>query len=139
TGLRLVFAGQFWAMWIIAFAFSMVQKVNLEPEVVQSLVAASVSHWLLASLIFSTEADHLSRRVRRGIPSNAIWRIFAVPFLPGGARGLILCLFHLAVIPLLVLLSESLLQFGPTGTLVSTGGGGDALTAVYLYAALYMG
>lgn len=47
----------------------------------------------------STEMDFVSRRVRRGIPNSTLFRLLSVPFLPGGHRGFVYVLLHLAAVP----------------------------------------
>src|SRR5262249_38337224 len=67
-------------------------------------------HWFVVGLFAVTESDALSRRVRRDLPRSGLLRVLAAPFLPGGSRGLIYVMLHLA---LLVGFVAVALQFAP--------------------------
>ncbi|MBI5363950.1 MAG: hypothetical protein HZA53_12275 [Planctomycetes bacterium] len=51
----------------------------------------------LCDLFFVTEAEPLSRRVALFAPRGGVRALFAAPFLPGGGRGFVLFLLHLAL------------------------------------------
>ncbi len=56
---------------------------------------------MLASIpafLFATEPDPLPRRVRQQIPANATLALLSAPLRPGGGRGALLFLLHLALI-----------------------------------------
>lgn len=52
-------------------------------------------HWGVFGLFALTEPDMLSHRVARGLPRNRLLRLLLVPFLPGGARGMVWLLLNL--------------------------------------------
>jgi hypothetical protein len=58
----------------------------------------SIAHWAAFGVAFTAEADSLSRRIRRDFPDNRLLRLVMAPFLPGGARGLLLVLSQIACI-----------------------------------------
>lgn len=49
-------------------------------------------------LFFCSEAEELGRRTRRQIPRNPLLSQLAVPFLPGGGRGMLLLLLQLSLL-----------------------------------------
>lgn len=69
-----------------------------------ALTWATIFHTSAFGLFFVTEPDTLSRRVARGIPRNRLVRLLAVPFFPGGARGMVFVFGTLGV-PLLATLA----------------------------------
>lgn len=94
TGVRIVCAAQFWVLWLAIGIFYYVQKDVPHPVLLTILLGASAVHWAAAGLVFATEGDHLSRRVRRSVPHNRLVRWLIAPFMPGGARGYFLMLLH---------------------------------------------
>lgn len=113
TGIRLTAAGQFWLLWGLAGLFHYVRGVPVASEEVWSLVIASGVHWTVLGLAFAAEPDPLSRRVRRRLPRRAWLRPFLVPLLPGGARGYLFVLLHLAALWLLAILGTAWARTGP--------------------------
>ncbi len=152
TGIRVVCAGQFWLLWIAFAVFYQVSGLMPTAGLVRVVAVLSVVHWMLAGLVFSTESDALSRRVRRSIPKSWLLRIPLAPFLPGGARGYLLALFHLLALWLIVVF-----LFGMNGLRPGSMTSGEyflalfeiqspawtptlrATTAVCYYAAIYLG
>ena len=65
-------------------------------------------HCAIIGFFSSSEVDYVSRRVRRGYPRGGLLRFLAVPFCPGGNRGFLYALLHLALIPVM-----ATLVFGP--------------------------
>ena len=55
-------------------------------------------HLAVLGLFICTEPDPLSKRIRKRLPRLTLVRLFSAMFLPGGARGLIYILVHLAVV-----------------------------------------
>lgn len=51
----------------------------------------------LCDLFFVTEAEALTRRVALFVPRGGVRALLAAPFLPGGGRGFVLFLLHLAL------------------------------------------
>jgi hypothetical protein len=98
TRLRVIVAAQFWLMWAIFITYIIARNEPLEWRMVAVLVVLSGLHWSFHGLFQTTEENSLSRRVRREIPRNTVWRLIKTPFLPGGSRGFILVLFHLAAL-----------------------------------------
>lgn len=152
TGIRLTAAGQFWLLWILIGVFHYVRGVPVVTEEIWALVIASGVHWTALGLAFSAELDGLSRRVRRKLPRHAWLRPFLVPLLPGGARGYLFVLIHLAALWLLAVVASAwahstaglmpmvfltnLLQLDGTAWSNPTV---QLATAVCLYIALYAG
>ena len=152
TGVRIVCAAQFWLLWLAFGVFCYFRSFYPSEIVLQVLAGFSALHWAVAGLVFGTEGDHLSRRVRRHVPRNPLARWLAAPFLPGGARGYMLALGHLAALWLIVLFAQGLDGMRPAG--LSLGdyyrGVFDPLlptwtttlrftTVVCCYAAIYLG
>ncbi|MFQ5733811.1 MAG: ABC transporter permease [Planctomycetaceae bacterium] len=102
TGVRIVCTAQFWVLWLAVGLFYYVQKDVPDPVVLQILVAFSAIHLAVAGLIFATEGDFLTRRVRRGVPHNRLLRWLVAPFMPGGARGFWLALMHVLALWVIV-------------------------------------
>lgn len=108
TGIRIACTAQFVLYWsMIAFAQYMLGRAIFTT----SDDAMFIAMWCLihvgtCGFFAATEADFVSRRVRRGIPRTPFLRLLATPFLPGGHRGFLYLLLHLALIPVVL---ESLL------------------------------
>jgi len=66
--------------------------------VVATTTAFTAFGLMAVGLFAVTEDEHLSRRVRRELPVRSFWRLFRIPFLPGGGRGLIYLMGHTAVL-----------------------------------------
>jgi len=150
--IRIVCVGQFWLLWIAYAAASYFGVMPYSPEILQTLAGISIVHWVLAGLIFSTEGDHLSRRVRRGIPRNRLLRWLAAPLFPGGARGYCFTLLHLGIVWGMVVIVQGLDVPRPVGLSVADYYGGltdlqsqswsptlRITTAWCCYAAVYLG
>lgn len=114
TGVRVVCAAQFWLLWLVVGLYWFVQKTPPTPVVLSVLAGFSALHWGIAGLVFATEGDFLSRRVRRGIPRNRLLRGLVAPLLPGGARGYLLALLHLAALWIIIVVFQAL-EFRPAG------------------------
>lgn len=54
--------------------------------------------WGAVCLFAATETDGLSRRIRSQLPKNFLLRFLAVPFLPGGGRGMLMAVLHLVAL-----------------------------------------
>lgn len=104
TGIRVACTAQFVLYWsMLAFAQYMLGRTILSSSGDIALTAM----WCLlymgtCGFFAATEADFVSRRVRRGIPKNRSLRLLAVPFLPGGHRGFLYLLVHLALMPVML-------------------------------------
>ncbi len=102
-----------------------------------AFTGVAVSHSALAifSLFYMTEPERLGRRVARGLPKSSLLRLLYMPFLPGGARGL---LFHILVSALLFawVILYGLIVEGPTAF-----GSGElgVPIAITLYGLIYLG
>ena len=96
SGIRVITTVQFWLVWAGVLAYGYWYGViNIEGEAVFALAMMSSLHWMIAGLVFSTESEHVSRRVRRSIPQSGILRLLIAPWMPGGRRGLLLLTIHL--------------------------------------------
>lgn len=151
TGIRAVTAAQFWLLWIVYFGYLMIQNEPFERLALLVFAGISGLHWVAVGLFATTEGDFLSRRVRREIPRNAIWRLIKTPFMPGGARGYLFVLLHLSALWLIVAASQGIAAVeigGDFGEYVAdlyylqSSSWTDVLrvtTAVCCYAAIYLG
>lgn len=76
-------------------------------ELIEVCVAAAFAVAVF-DVLFVTERERLTRRVRLDVPRRRMLARLAAPFLPGGGRGMLLFLFHQAMI------------FGVAATLILT-------------------
>lgn len=107
TGIRLTVSGQFWLMWILPALFHWYRGTVPDHDLVWFLTGASGVHLALLGLSFSAEPDGLSRRVRRRLPQRTWLRLLFAPLLPGGARGYLFVLLHLAALLPLVAIATA--------------------------------
>jgi hypothetical protein len=154
SSIRLTCCVQFWLTWAAYLAVQLFYPRTLfDDDVVKFLAMLSTLHWSVVGLFFVTEGDYLSRRVRRGLPRNALLRMLFAPFMPGGARGYLLVLSQLVLLwvmsmgTLAVFGSASSGHVGGTGFLVGlfTFDGASwtstvqLVTALCCYAAIFLG
>ena len=106
TGVRLAAAAVFWLAlawtftgitWHSWFGMPSFSPVDLT-FLLRALATIAALHWAVVGLFSVTENDQLSRRVRRNLPRFAIVRLLISPLLPGGARGFVYVVGHLAVL-----------------------------------------
>ena len=106
TSVRLAAAGVFWLAVAWAFAATSLHglwgiptasSTDISDFLVAFTMAAAI-HWIVVGLFTVTEIDVLSRRVRRNLGRFGVFRVFLAPFVPGGARGYLYMLFHLAAL-----------------------------------------
>ncbi|MDA1164818.1 MAG: hypothetical protein O3B13_17125 [Planctomycetota bacterium] len=96
SGVRIICTLQFWLVWSGVLAYGCwYGAADVEDEAVVAFASVASLHWLLAGLFFSTESDHISRRVRRSVPRSGLFRVLVAPWMPGGRRGLLLLTIHL--------------------------------------------
>ena len=122
TGIRTVASAQFWLLWIVFWSYMTIQNMPFNTVAVPILVGLSAMHWLLVGLFATTEGDFLSRRVRRAVPRNILWRILKAPFLPGGARGYAYVILHLVALWLIAAVTQGIARVesgGDFGNFVS--------------------
>lgn len=62
------------------------------------------------AILFVTEAEPLPRRVRARAPRHPLLAAVAAPFLPGGGRGVLLFLVHLALIAIWAVVLDALMR-----------------------------
>lgn len=99
SGIRIISTVQFWLTWVGIIAYGGWYGVAaIDGEAVFAFAIMASIHWVIAGLILSTESEHLSRRVRRSIPESKLLRLLYAPWLPGGRRGLLLLMLHLAAL-----------------------------------------
>lgn len=85
--------------WLLVFVvWSVVEsalggRVSMRDPIQFSIVALAIVHVFLA-----TEADPLPRRVRHEVPARRWTALLATPFLPGGARAVLLYVLQLALL-----------------------------------------
>lgn len=103
SGIRVITTMQFWLVWSGVLAYGWwYGAINVEGEAVFVFAMLSSIHWMISGLVFSTESEHVSRRLRRSVPSSGFRRSVIAPWLPGGRRGLLLLTMHLAAMTLIV-------------------------------------
>jgi len=117
TPIRITCSVQFWLLWSIgcfgvlvfyifvrgySSIFSSSVSLNILDEIATVCLVLSGIHWSVVGLFAATEDDHLSRRARRSLPSNGMVRLLSVPFIPGGQRGYLYLLLHLAALMFIV-------------------------------------
>ena len=103
TGIRLACTAQFVLYWsMIAFAQYMLGRTIFSGSDVAFVAMWSLLYMGTCGFFAATEADFVSRRVRRGIPKTPFLRLLATPFLPGGHRGFLYLVLHLALIPVIL-------------------------------------
>jgi hypothetical protein len=106
TNVRLAASGVFFVSLAWAYAWTTLSGVWGIPAIPATEIAGVVQvlavlwslHWLFVGLFAVTEADVLSRRVRRNLAWFGPFRVLLAPLVPGGARGLMYVAMHLAVI-----------------------------------------
>jgi len=105
TGIRVACSAQFVLYWsAVGFSQYMLGggRTYFPSDAAGVLAAWCLIYITVIGFFAATEADFVSRRVRRGIPKTPLLRLLATPFLPGGHRGFLYLLLHLALIPVLV-------------------------------------
>ncbi len=104
TGIRVACTAQFVLYWsMVVFAQVMLGRTIFSGgDDVAVLVTFCLLYVATCGFFAATEADFVSRRVRRGIPKTELLRMFATPFLPGGHRGFLYLVLHLALIPVIL-------------------------------------
>lgn len=104
TGIRLACTAQFVLYWsTMAFAQYMLGSSTFSSSGDVAFTATwAVLYMAICGFFAATESDFVSRRVRRGIPKTELLRMLATPFLPGGHRGFLYLVLHLALIPVIL-------------------------------------
>jgi len=106
SGIRIICTLQFWLLWAGVVAYSIRYGTSaVDDEVIVAFATMSSIHWLIAGLFFSTESDHISRRVRRSVSRFGLLRLLMAPWMPGGRRGLVLLAIHLLAVVIIGRLS----------------------------------
>ncbi len=105
TGVRLAASGVFWMSMLWAFVGTSLggswRPFSTPADISRFIALFSVVmslHWIVVGLFTVTESDVLSRRVRRSLSRLGPFRLLLAPFLPGGARGYLYLLIHLAAL-----------------------------------------
>ncbi len=94
SGTRLILAAQFWLFCGAVVANSLWTGLSISSRDASELLIFVAFHWTIAGTYAATEVDWLSRRLRRQLPRNVLLRFLFVPWMPGGARGLLWMLLH---------------------------------------------
>lgn len=125
--IRVMCSLQFWGLWGFLLVYHLWNGAGTVDEYAVSVVGGlCVFHWLVVGLFAGTESEFLSRRVRRALPTLAPLRWLVMPWIPGGSRGLVFVLTHLAALNVIVYLGA-----WPDWV--------DWIHAASLYAVCYMG
>jgi hypothetical protein len=129
SGIRVISTLQFWLLWggILAYGWWYGGGASIDDDMVFSFALMSCFHWLIVGLIFSTEPEHISRRVRRSLPRSKGLRLLMAPWMPGGRRGLLLLNIHLLALILMIRLPD-----WPDWV-------SNSVTAMALYVSIYVG
>jgi hypothetical protein len=99
SAIRIICSVQFVLAWIGLLAVGIYFGATyVEDEAVGSLLLIAALHCFVVGLFASTETDFLSRRIRRNMPKSAAIRFLIAAFMPGGSRGFVYLLLHLAAI-----------------------------------------
>ena len=99
TGIRIACSVQFFLYWLVfAVARFLLGSGAFSSSDVIMLGSWCILHVAMIGFFAATEPDFVSRRVRRGIPRTILLRFLAAPFLPGGHRGFLYLLLHLALV-----------------------------------------
>lgn len=99
SGIRIIVTVQFWLLWIGLLVYGWWNGMaTIDDDTVFALGMMSCFHWMIAGLIFSTEHEDISRRVRRSVPQSKVIRLLIAPWMPGGRRGFVLLTFHLTAL-----------------------------------------
>lgn len=98
SGIRLILTAQFWLFSGAVLGYALWSGLTVSSRDASDLLIYVAIHWCLSGLYASTEIDWLSRRLRRQLPRNVVLRLLIAPWLPGGARGFLWMLLHMAAI-----------------------------------------
>jgi hypothetical protein len=105
-GIRVIATAQFYLLWICMYAISIMYASTMlrySDDYAWSCAVISNFHWAIVGFFAVTEAEPLSRRIRRDLPKSFWKRWLMVSFLPGGSRGFFLVTKHLLLtIPLML-------------------------------------
>ncbi len=104
TGIRIACSMQFVLYWLVWWFARLMLGASVFSSVADAPYIGMwcVLHLATIGFFAATEPDFVSRRVRRGIPKAVALRLLAAPFLPGGHRGFLYLLLHLALIPVIL-------------------------------------
>ena len=120
TGIRVTCTLQLVLLWVIAFGLWVFRsELSGPPQAIDALFdvmpSLALGHVALTGLVFATEGDFLSRRVRRTIPGNFLSKAISVPYWPGGNRGLVYLLLHL-IFTIVAMMTLTGLRSAPADT-----------------------
>jgi hypothetical protein len=141
SGIRVIATLQFWLVWAGILTYGWwYRATSIDDDMVFSFAVMSCIHWLIVGLIFSTESDHISRRVRRSLPQSRIIRVLLAPWMPGGRRGFLLLTIHMLALVVIIWLPvwpDLLAEVIPLPHWQEWVG--NSVTAMALYAYIYVG
>lgn len=100
TGIRITCSLQFVLIWAITFGlWAFRSQLSIPFRAMTALFDAlpmfALAHVAFTGMVFATEGDFISSRVRRTIPGNFLLKGLSIPYWPGGSRGFIYLLLHL--------------------------------------------
>lgn len=102
TWIRIICSVQFWS----ACAYLLMHHWNrgwvVDNSVTTFVASACLFHWVVVGTFAASESEFLSRRIRRTLPDSALARWLKVVWIPGGSRGLVYVVLHLAMFSLLI-------------------------------------
>ena len=145
TAIRLGFAAVFWmsVAWVGVMVYTGYPGSD-QRELLTTFFFVMLGHWLVLGLFAVTETDELSRRTLRSLRRWGPFRLLLAPLMPGGARGLLFVLSHVAATFLVAVGAETLLPSYAGAPLTGFGSvspfpGPLACSAAMLYVAVYLG
>jgi hypothetical protein len=113
TKIRFVASMQFLLVWVtIAAIIAFTPSGAGGAELFVTLFMVLFVHWGVVTLFVCTEHDYLSRRIRRDLPRRRLWRTLMIPFLPGGAFGLLYSAIHVSALLALVMFAATNYSYG---------------------------
>jgi hypothetical protein len=140
TAIRLGFGVVFWmsAAWVGVMVYAGYPGSD-QHDLLSGFFFTMLIHWLVLGLFAVTETDELSRRTLRALRRWGLFRLLLAPLMPGGARGLLFVLMHVAATTLIAVGAESLLPPHAGYSTVPPFPGPLACLAATLYVAMYLG
>lgn len=100
SGVRIVSSIQFLLLWggmSIFYWQATSAGAPTEPDFFVVAILLSMIHWAAVGLFAVTEWDELSPRLTSRLPQASFLRFVMIPWMPGGARGLLYIIGHMAL------------------------------------------
>ena len=102
TWIRIICSIQFW----VACAYLLFDQWDrgwiVDKSAITLIACVILFHWVVVGTFAVSESEFLSRRIRRTLPDTALARWLVAVWIPGGSRGLVYVVGHLAIFSVLV-------------------------------------